>query len=76
MGDVQQVSDWATGARGRRQATHLAPLFIPLSDEQPLRAPGDRLTYDDLSPHPTTVHAKTQGCECYSADGTQPSRGC
>lgn len=25
------------------------------------------------SPHPTTIHAKTQACECYSADGTQPS---
>lgn len=49
MGDVQKASDRATGAKGR-QATHLAPLFIPPSDEQPLRAPGDRLTYDDL-PH-------------------------
>lgn len=47
MGDVQQASDLATGARGR-QATRLAPLFIPPSDVRPLRAPGDRLTYDDL----------------------------
>lgn len=75
MGDVQQASDWATGARGR-QATRLAPLFIPPSDEQPLWAPGDQLTYDDLPPHPTTINAKTQGCECYSDDGTQPSGVC
>lgn len=27
-------------------------------------------------PHPTTIHAKTQGCECYSADGPQPSGVC
>lgn len=55
MGDVQQVSDWATGARGR-QATHLAPLFISPSDEEPLQAPGDRLTYDDLPHTPPPSH--------------------
>lgn len=51
MGDVQRASDWATGARGH-QATCLVPLFIPPSDEQPLWAPGDRVTYDDLSHTP------------------------